>query len=238
MQSRLPQWAADREPFRSIAEQVSAMVRQINANANTLGASGTAVTHLPGGTIVRSPTLAQGNRMAVVKLTAYEAGGGKYGGHIFTGNSAALAATNLSLPEGLADSGNNNALVLNLSEPGDAGSHLLPLNSFHIGLRVGRTSETANRAIVLIQAAAAPVFAVNITRDGGSDGSQTTAATWTYTLKTMDASVTLGTGIVLARPRPNGSMLTNSGFGLAFFDAANTLRLWDAGEVPATTACT
>ncbi len=56
MQSRLPEWTADREPFRSIAEQVSAMVRQINANADTLGANGAAVTHLPAGTIVRSPT--------------------------------------------------------------------------------------------------------------------------------------------------------------------------------------
>ena len=237
MQSRLPEWTADREPFRGIAEQVSAMVRHINANADTLGANGAAVTHLPAGTIVRSPTPPQAARMAVVKLTAYEAGGGKYGEHIFTGNSTALADSNLNLPEGLADSGNNNTLVLNIAESGSAGSHLLPLNSFHIGLRVGRTSESANRTIVLIQAAAAPVFAVNVTRDGGSDGSQTTAASWTYTVKTIDGSVTLGTGVAVARPRPNGSMLTGSGFGLAFFDAVGTLRLWDAGETPATTAC-
>ncbi len=237
MQSRLPEWTAASEPFRSIAEQISAMVRQTNANANTLGANGAAVTHLPVGTIVRSPAPAQAARTAVVKITSYETGGGKYAGHIFTGNSTAIADTNLNMPEGLADSGNNNALVLNLGENGAAGTHLLPLNSFHIGRRIGRTGEPANRAIVLIQAAAAQIFAVSVTRDGGSDGSQTTAASWTYTVKTVDGSVVLGTGVAAARPRPNGSMIAGGGFGLAFFDSAGTLRLWDAGEVPATTAC-
>jgi hypothetical protein len=78
-------------------------------------------------------------------------------------------------------------------------------------------------------------FPVKVTKTGGSDGTNTTAASWTYTVKNLD-DVELGTGVSLAKPRPYGKMTYGSSHGLAFYDGA-TLKLWDAGEVPGSVHC-
>ncbi len=83
-------------------------------------------------------------------------------------------------------------------------------------------------------------FLVTVQKTGGSDGTQTAAASWTYTVKDLSGTVTLGTGVGVARPRSNGSMTAqsgSSGVGLAYYDASGNLQLWDAGEVPNTGAC-
>ncbi len=144
------------------------------------------------------------------------------------------------MPEGLTDSGNVNALVLNLLENSPATTHLLGLNTFHIGLLVGYTAEAVPRSVVLICAAWPAMFPVQIKKDGGTDGSQSAPATWTYTVLSADGSQNLGSLTPLARPRPNGSQIIQTAspaFGMAFFSAGQ-LILWDAGEVPSTTACT
>lgn len=81
-------------------------------------------------------------------------------------------------------------------------------------------------------------FAVWVEKDGGSDGNSTTAASYTYTVKTADQAVTLGTTVALARPRPVGKMTyqASGGYGLAFCDGT-TLKLWDAGEIPTVGVC-
>lgn len=88
---------------------------------------------------------------------------------------------------------------------------------------------------------ASGLFAVRVEQTGGSDGNSTTAASWTYTVRDVSSTVTLGTVVAVARPRPNGLMTYQSGstgFGVAFYDDDGTLKLWDAGEVPTTGACT
>jgi hypothetical protein len=76
----------------------------------------------------------------------------------------------------------------------------------------------------------ASLFPVAVTKDGGLDStSATTYADWTYTVKSLDGSVTLGTTIGLARPRPYGSMNFGTTYGIAFY-VGTTLKLWDAGE--------
>lgn len=239
MQTPIGPWSARAEPFRSMARHINEIIHQVNTDAALLGATGLGMTRLAGGGAAIGPDGPQvGCRMVVVEITAAESGGGKYAAHIISGNSAAQAVVDLAMPESMMDTGNNNALVLNLAENALPGVHTLPVNSYHCGLCVGYTAEAAARMIVLIDAMASPMFAVSLTRSGGGDGTQTTPASWAYTVQSLDNSVTLGTNVSLSRARPNGSMIAAaSGFGMAFFDASGNLRLWDAGEVPNTTGC-
>lgn len=88
----------------------------------------------------------------------------------------------------------------------------------------------------------AATFAVKVQQTGGSNGTDTTTATYTYTVRTLpwngtSGGETLGTNVPVSRPRPNGLMTVqagSTGYGLAFRDGS-TLILWDAGEVPDTT---
>ena len=241
-QTPLPEWFARDEPYRQIAAQVNRLVRQVNTDAALLAGETLNLTRLPGaGAGIVPRRAAAGPRMCVVRITAREAGGGKYAGHIFSPNCAAAPAADLSMPEGLTDSGNNNALILNLAEDSLGGGHCLAVPCFQTGLHVGFTGETTPRAILLVQAAGPIIFPVRVSKDGGADGTASSPASWTYTVQSLDGATTLDAGVALARPRPNGSMLTQNAspaFGLAFFDSTAALRLWDAGEVPATTACT
>ncbi len=233
MQPSIPSWSAREEPFRAIAGHVNDIIHQVNTNAALLGADSLTMTRLAGGGAVIGTTAAPaGPRMTVVKITAIETGGGKYAGHLIIANSSAVAATNLAMPENMIDTGNNNALVLNLAENGLGDVHCLALNSFHIALGVGYTNETIPRAMALIYAVGSPVFAVTVTQTGGYNGTSGSPASWTYTVKTADGTVTLGVNIQLTKPRPNGSMVPGNAFGLAFYQANGNLQLWDAGEIP------
>ena len=91
-------------------------------------------------------------------------------------------------------------------------------------------------AVLQLGAGPRGVFPVTVEKTGGADGTQTTPATWSYTVRCKGwdgTAATLGTGVSLARPRPNGKMTFqagSAGFGEAFYDGV-TLKLWDAGEV-------
>lgn len=104
-----------------------------------------------------------------------------------------------------------------------------PWNSYDTGLPT---------AIAAGPGGQAPMFPVKVEKTGGSNGTATTAASYTYTVRSLAGDV-LGTGVSLARPRPAGAMVHqtgSSGYGLAFYDGT-TLKLWDAGEVPETGTC-
>lgn len=84
----------------------------------------------------------------------------------------------------------------------------------------------------------AVMFPVKVEQTGGSDGNNTTAASYTYTVRSLTGA-TLGTGVAQVRPRPNGAVTVqagSTGYGVAFYDGLN-LRLWDAGEIPQTQVC-
>jgi hypothetical protein len=88
-------------------------------------------------------------------------------------------------------------------------------------------------------------FPVKVQQTGGSQGTGTTPASYTYTVRTLawngtSGGETLGTGVAQSRPRPNGRVTFqagSTGYGVAFYDGS-TLRLWDAGEIPITNECT
>ncbi len=233
MHPPIPTWSAREEPFCDIADHVNDIIHQVNTNAALLGGESLAMTRLAGGGAVMGLAAApSGPRMMVVKITAVETGGGKYAGHLISGNSCALAAENLAMPEAMIDTGNNNMLVLNLAENSLGDVHTLAMNSFHTALGVGYTQETPPRAMALIYAVGSPVFAVSVTQTGGYNGTSASPASWTYRVKTADGTVTLGVNIELTKPRPNGSMVPGNAFGLAFYQANGNLQLWDAGEIP------
>lgn len=79
-------------------------------------------------------------------------------------------------------------------------------------------------------------FPIYVEKTGGSDGTATSAASWTYTLRHYTGAQTLATGAAQVRPRPNGQMTYQSGsngIGVGFYQGSN-VALWDAGEVEAT----
>lgn len=92
------------------------------------------------------------------------------------------------------------------------------------------------------------VFPVRVEKTGGLDGTKTTAATWTYTVRRIDwtdaenqtsADFELGTVVILVRPRPFGKATFQEdslGYGIAFY-TAGVLQLWDAGEIYGTGGC-
>lgn len=92
-------------------------------------------------------------------------------------------------------------------------------------------------------------FAVKVEKTGGTEvSSPTDTANWTYTVRRIDwtgtgtsADFELGTVVPQTKPRPKGKMIFQvgtTGYGVAFYNEAGTLILWDAGEVPETGDCT
>ena len=78
-------------------------------------------------------------------------------------------------------------------------------------------------------------FAVKVEMDGGINGTQSTAATYTYTVRHLEGDL-LGTLIPMSKPRDPGSVTYQAGaggYGIAFYDDG-VLVLWDAGETKDT----
>lgn len=85
------------------------------------------------------------------------------------------------------------------------------------------------------------LFPVQVEKDGGSQGDDTTAASWTYTVKDLGGG-DIDTEVALTRPRPNGTAVfqvgtfagEDAGYGTGFYDTDGDFVLWDAGETYAT----
>lgn len=83
------------------------------------------------------------------------------------------------------------------------------------------------------------MFPVQVQKVGGSNGTNSAAATYTYTVLDLNG-VSIGTPIGQTRPRPIGAVTFQAGatgYGVAFYAADGTLKLWDAGEIPQVEAC-
>jgi hypothetical protein len=82
-------------------------------------------------------------------------------------------------------------------------------------------------------------FAVKLTQSGGSNGTKTTAATYTYTVKDVNDNVLGGTDaspVGPAAPRWNGTR-TAATWGLAYWGTDGTLKLLVAYEALGTVGC-
>lgn len=76
----------------------------------------------------------------------------------------------------------------------------------------------------------AAVFAVNVSQTGGSNGTSTTAATWTYTATTKDG-VTLGTVLSPENQRPTVGKVTAGTKGHGYFYPNGTFVLSWVNEI-------
>jgi hypothetical protein len=76
------------------------------------------------------------------------------------------------------------------------------------------------------------LFRVDLTQTGGSNGTKTTAASYTYTVTDL-AGVQLATGASPEKPRENGTK-TAATKGYGYYDAAGTFVLAEAWEAPGT----
>jgi hypothetical protein len=84
---------------------------------------------------------------------------------------------------------------------------------------------------------------VRVQQTGGANGSQSSAATYTYSIRQLaDISNTgtpIATAVAAANTRPNGAVTVGT-FGLAFFDIGATPPVWKlliTGERPQTGNC-
>jgi hypothetical protein len=83
------------------------------------------------------------------------------------------------------------------------------------------------------------LFIVRVFKDGGSDGTASTKASWTYHIHDIVTEADLASSAPVIRPRPYGKMTyADDSIGIAYYSAAGVLRLWDAGETPVTSVCT
>lgn len=85
-------------------------------------------------------------------------------------------------------------------------------------------------------------FPVRVTQLGGTQGTATATATFTYAVRDLLGTVLEATDTIPiqpSHPRPIGqvSVPPSNSFGLAFYDETDTLVLWTVGEVPLTAVC-
>ncbi len=80
------------------------------------------------------------------------------------------------------------------------------------------------------------MFRVNLVQTGGSNGTKTTAASWTYTATDLGGA-TLGTGLAPERTRENGTRAAATK-GEGYYNTAGTFVLAEAWELRGTGACT
>lgn len=128
--------------------------------------------------------------------------------------------------------------ALNLNEY-LSGSHTLPVGTPAWVFQIydgGTTTDGPQRRLVFASPQSATMIGVRVTKDGGANGSKTTAASWTYTVKDLSSTTTFGHNVPVRKPRPNGKMNFGTVYGTAFYDAG-ILILWDAGEYPDTGGC-
>lgn len=126
----------------------------------------------------------------------------------------------------------------NLSEATNS-SHLLPVGQYVHVFRIIIDRGTPVELFYFESGGIGGFFPVLVTKTGGSDGTSSSTASWTYGV-TDQAANSLGTALPQIRPRPNGKMTYQSAgsIGVGYYTTAGAFALWDAGEVPTTDACT
>jgi hypothetical protein len=80
------------------------------------------------------------------------------------------------------------------------------------------------------------IFRVNLTKTSGSTGTQSSAASWVYTAKTLDNVTTLGTGLSPEKSRPNGNR-TQATIGTGYYNNSGVFVLYEADEPFGTGSC-
>ena len=73
------------------------------------------------------------------------------------------------------------------------------------------------------------LFYVKLTKDGGTAGTNTTACSFTYTVKDVTGQQ-IGTTVAVAKDRLLTCAMNEATKGWAFYDENNDLKVWDCNE--------
>jgi hypothetical protein len=194
----------------------------------------------PGGKVL---SIALPPSATILRLTSNATAAGTYNARTQVVSTNTQGSTDdLSLSSWLSDlQTSDDAIFENGAENANpSGTHTLTTgaNSYVIARLGSRfASDLSNRPIYEgIVPASSGTFLVALTKDGGSDGSSTAAASWTYTVKSLDGNTTWGTGLSPLKPRWTGKW-TQASKGIGCVDNANTFQLCEAYEARTTTGC-
>ena len=105
----------------------------------------------------------------------------------------------------------------------------------------GTKVQFSARAVPLMELPLVPaIFLVSVVKDGGSDGTATAAATWTYKVSNFGLTDgSLGNSITVKKARVLYGTTTTASTGLAYYNPTdNSLVLWDTDEKFASVSCT
>lgn len=110
----------------------------------------------------------------VVQISGGASGGGKYTGQVLAGDSSAVSAGNLAMPEGMNTSSGPAALILNEDETGLNG-HRIAMGSYAVGQVAGNSNGTA---IVIIRGGQGATASPTTLGDGSGGSSSADSASW------------------------------------------------------------
>ena len=80
------------------------------------------------------------------------------------------------------------------------------------------------------------LFAVNVSQNGGSNGTSAAAATYTYNVTDLDG-VSLGTAMSVTTPRYAKGPVTAATLGMGYYNAAGTFVLYTVFEIHGSGTC-
>ena len=92
---------------------------------------------------------------------------------------------------------------------------------------------------LILGSSAASLFPVTLTQSGGSNGSQTSAASYTYIVKSISGTTLGTTGTTPIQPiwARDFGLVTAATHGTAYYDNSGNLVLYQADEVYQTSGC-
>lgn len=125
--------------------------------------------------------------------------------------------------------------VTNVSEP--SAWHTLPIDTKVLVWTFFDRAEIYKPHYLIFVEPRRGMIPVSLTQTGGSNGTSSAAATWTYTANdTLGGSAELGTVLGPEWPRPNGRM-TAATKGLGYFNTSGVFVLSIAYEKPGAMEC-
>lgn len=183
--------------------------------------------------------VATANSDVPLKLTStVSSQGGRYKAHTYSGGAKNNASGNLAATDIGTASASENAMVWNLCEIARGTHHISlsdPAQYIVMATPTGTTDTTSGFPIYEINVPPQPLIPVTLTQTGGSNGTQTAAATWSYTATSLTGD-SLGTSLSPAEPRPFGTM-TAATVGFGHYSTSGTFVLDFCFEKPGSTHC-
>jgi hypothetical protein len=218
---KLPQWNAQREPYRTIAGQMNKIVDAVNANA-LVADSGSEMLSTSSGKVISKQTR---STRIIVEWMGVVVGAGPNGESdysdarywvkpSFLQQTGATVDTDAAVPMEEDATDAQIATVTNIPEL-ELDTHELKVGAFVIVRSLyGRTSGT-NATIQHVMWHRIGLQLMYLNKVGGADGDGTTAATWSYDAYSDEAMTNVvASNVPVEAPRPLPSECTPATLGI------------------------